>query len=130
MLNEKGFTLIEMLIVFVILGILAAICVPQFSRNAETVQRRSDLSQEISAEMNTLSEKDQQIQNLESGDLITTKTHVNHVYVVVKSLDGEVHALLVVPGRDVMIDNENIGTVIGRNNPWHKQAILRAIVKN
>ena len=41
--NKKGFTLIEILIVVIILGILAAIVIPQFT-NASTAAKASSLS--------------------------------------------------------------------------------------
>ncbi len=45
---KKGFTLVEILIVVVILGILAAIVIPQFT-NASTEARESSLSSDLQA---------------------------------------------------------------------------------
>ena len=45
---EKGFTLVEILIVVVILGILAAIVIPQFT-NASTEARESSLKSDLQA---------------------------------------------------------------------------------
>ena len=45
---EKGFTLVEILIVVVILGILAAIVIPQFT-NASTEARESSLTSDLQA---------------------------------------------------------------------------------
>ena len=42
---EKGFTLVEILIVVVILGILAAIVIPQFTSASETAKASSLMSQ-------------------------------------------------------------------------------------
>lgn len=43
--NRKGFTLVEILIVVVILGILAAIVIPQFTNASETAKGASLISQ-------------------------------------------------------------------------------------
>ena len=43
--NQKGFTLVEILIVVVILGILAAIVIPQFTNASEAAKASSVLSQ-------------------------------------------------------------------------------------
>ena len=48
MKSRKGFTLVEILIVVVILGILAAIVIPQFSQ-ASTEARESSLSSNLQA---------------------------------------------------------------------------------
>ena len=48
MKTEKGFTLVEILIVVVILGILAAIVIPQFT-NASTEARESTLTSDLQA---------------------------------------------------------------------------------
>lgn len=48
MKTEKGFTLVEILIVVVILGILAAIVIPQFT-NASTEARESSLTSDLQA---------------------------------------------------------------------------------
>lgn len=44
--NNKGFTLVEILIVVIILGILAAIVIPQFS-NASTDAKKNSLSSQL-----------------------------------------------------------------------------------
>lgn len=44
--NNKGFTLVEILIVVIILGILAAIVIPQFT-NASTDARRNSLTSQL-----------------------------------------------------------------------------------
>src|SRR3954471_962624 len=44
--NRKGFTLVEILIVVIILGILAAIVIPQFT-NASTDARKNSLSSQL-----------------------------------------------------------------------------------
>jgi general secretion pathway protein G len=44
--NRKGFTLVEILIVVIILGILAAIVIPQFT-NASTDARKSSLTTQL-----------------------------------------------------------------------------------
>ena len=44
--NNKGFTLVEILIVVIILGILAAIVIPQFT-NASTDARKNSLSSQL-----------------------------------------------------------------------------------
>jgi general secretion pathway protein G len=44
--NSKGFTLVEILIVVIILGILAAIVIPQFT-NASTDARRNSLTSQL-----------------------------------------------------------------------------------
>src|ERR1051325_12249949 len=44
--NKSGFTLVEILIVVIILGILAAIVIPQFT-NASTDARKSNLTSQL-----------------------------------------------------------------------------------
>src|SRR3954468_21850549 len=44
--NNKGFTLVEILIVVIILGILAAIVIPQFT-NASTDARKNSLTSQL-----------------------------------------------------------------------------------
>jgi general secretion pathway protein G len=45
-INKKGFTLVEILIVVIILGILAAIVIPQFS-NASTDAKKNSLTSQL-----------------------------------------------------------------------------------
>ncbi len=44
MKNKKGFTLIELIVVIVILGILAAILIPRLSGFSDTAKKQADIS--------------------------------------------------------------------------------------
>ncbi len=79
--KRQGFTLIEILIVVIILGILAAIVIPQFT-NASTDARNSSLSStlqtlRIQIPLYKLEHRDK-LPNLVAGwDCLTHKTDVN-----------------------------------------------------
>jgi len=42
--NEKGFTLLEVMIVVVILAVLAAVAIPNLMKSAETARQRADIT--------------------------------------------------------------------------------------
>src|SRR5580698_6613116 len=78
---RRGFTLIEILIVVIILGILAAIVIPQFS-SASTDARNSSLSttlQTLNMQIQTYKlQHNDKLPDLVAGwDCITYKTDVN-----------------------------------------------------
>lgn len=83
--REKGFTLVEILIVVVILGILAAIVVPQFTNASETA-RASSLTTQLQSlrsqlELYQLQHNGQYPANATLFGLLTVPTMANHAIV-------------------------------------------------
>ena len=76
--SKSGFTLVEILIVVIILGILAAIVIPQFT-NASQDARKSSLTSQLQTlrsqiELFKLQHKDKLPDLVTSWDPLTTKT--------------------------------------------------------
>jgi general secretion pathway protein G len=79
-MNRKGFTLVEILIVVIILGILAAIVIPQFT-NASQDARRSSLGAQLQTlrsqiEMYKLQHEDGLPDLISSWEQLTKKTDI------------------------------------------------------
>jgi general secretion pathway protein G len=77
-MSKKGFTLVEILIVVIILGILAAIVIPQFT-NASQDARKSSLTSQLQTlrsqiELYKLQHKDNLPDIITSWDYLTKKT--------------------------------------------------------
>jgi general secretion pathway protein G len=66
--NRKGFTLVEILIVVIILGILAAIVIPQFT-NASSDARQSSMTSELQTIRSQL-----ELYKMQHGDAYPTDT--------------------------------------------------------
>jgi general secretion pathway protein G len=89
--NNKGFTLVEILIVVIILGILAAIVIPQFT-NASQDARKSSLTSQLQTvrsqvELYKLQHLDQAPPKLVAGgttawDDMTVQTNADHTTTV------------------------------------------------
>lgn len=78
-LNTKGFTLLEMLVVLLVVGILMALIIPNISGQKEKIeqQAKQNIAQIIETQVSTyqLMEKDNSVtlSDLQSGGYITEK---------------------------------------------------------
>ena len=71
MKNQKGFTLVELLVVVVIIGILTAIAIPVYNNASRNAERRA-----VEANLKTIDSAVQQYK-MDNGEMPTTTTIVD-----------------------------------------------------
>ena len=84
--NNKGFTLVEILIVVIILGILAAIVIPQFS-NASTDAKKNSLTSQLQTMRSQM-----ELYKLQHNDKCPTKLEANGLHGLMPVLTGDLDA--------------------------------------
>ncbi|HEX7011087.1 MAG TPA: prepilin-type N-terminal cleavage/methylation domain-containing protein, partial [Phycisphaeraceae bacterium] len=93
--RHKGFTLVEILIVVVILGILAAIVIPQFTNASESAKASSLVSQlqtiRSQLELAKVQHKGvyPDLASSDGWDLLTKKTDPTDTYDIPTTADGD-----------------------------------------
>ena len=90
-MNRKGFTLIELLIVVVIIGILAAIAIPQFANTKEKAyiaSMKSDLRNLVTAEEAYFADSGQYSATLGVGGVDLNVTSGNNNPTIAVTADG------------------------------------------
>src|SRR5438045_2522947 len=78
--RKSGFTLVEILIVVIILGILAAIVIPQFT-NASQDARKNSLTSQLQTVRSQLELEKLQNRDVVSTNLNTTTVSVEYLYI-------------------------------------------------
>lgn len=134
----RGFTLVEILIVVVILGILAAIVIPQFTNASESAKSSSLVSQ-----IQTIRSQLELAQVQHSGtypdlvtdgwDVMTTETEPDAAYTAGDASGNEVGPYLQqAPGNPFAADpNDTIGVAADASEAWsynNATGMIRAVV--
>lgn len=116
---KRGFTLVEILIVVVILGILAAIVIPQFTQ-ASTEAKQNSLCSDLQTLRSQI-----QLYKVQHNDAVPAAADFNNVMIYVTDIAGNISGT----GTKVRVDPYNYGPYLERipENPFSQKTGVGAV---